>query len=121
MSDEAKKALEQFLIALLDGLKDGATWAKEQVPLVLQEKLAFDFVWALACVVFFLLALFVCWRTIKWAITEDCPLDGDLVVPFAGLGCVFSLVGVVANSQTAFQIYFAPRLYLLEWAMALVK
>lgn len=121
MSDEAKKALEQFLIALLDGLKNGATWAKEQVPLVLQEKLAFDFAWSAVLFVSAALVAYASYRFVRWVLSDGETLieHPELVMMMAPFAYVFLTGGAALKSML--QIYFAPRLYLLEWAMDLVK
>lgn len=130
MSDEAKKALEESLVGMLKAAQDGATWAQGQIPLVLQEKLAFDFwlaaIWGVLSVA--LLLWYFTGLRARIARAEAYggpPSDAEIALAQLVVGGVLSfmaLLGLVFECiPTALKITLAPRLYILEWARELVR
>jgi hypothetical protein len=132
MTEETKKALEAYLLQLVEASKQGAAWAKDQVPLVLQEKLVFD---AWTCIVHLvsggLLIVAVWWlRTRVIKATKGLGAHD----PFPEqVGYWLSLIGASFITVVSYGVYiypcvilllkikYAPRVYLLEWALALAK
>jgi hypothetical protein len=128
MSDEMRKALEAFLMNLLAGAQKwgekGADFAAEQIPLVLKEKLYYDFAWATVWLVFGLTLLVIAnkvgiklWKSAETG--EDDRLFGSVVIRL--MGTVFALPFVFTNLNTMLKIGLAPRVYIIEWLTSLVR
>lgn len=123
MSDELQKQLAAMLAQLGNFAGDASKFASEQIPPLVQEKIALGriegTVWFLASivVVWFVVSL---WRRLRRWQPED---DDDKGLAFAGLG-VLSL-GAFALFSLAFHTcataWFAPRLFIVEWLTALVQ
>lgn len=136
MSDEAKKALEQFLLSLLEATKEGAYRAAEQIPLVLQEKLRFA-LFSETIILLFTLAGMVLtvylFRLISRRRDERVRIEGSAFYRLSGgdlyatgqVGCValgvLSGVCCMLSIARVAKVLLAPRLYLLEWAMSLMR
>ena len=121
MNEQTKQLLSEYLTKLLHTLEAGATWTAEQVPLVVQEKLAFDFWWAIGGVVLGLLlslAPIPTWRlTRNW---EDEDARGTIRFLGTAIPVVVSTIFLITNVYTLLHILVAPRLYVLEWLRTLV-
>lgn len=109
---------------LLDAIEKGFQWTAEQIPLVVQEKLAYDF-WSSAIAATLLLGLGIGapfigrWIAKRPGFGAD---DGDIsyaTVLASFVGVVPILVGS-GYAFTVMKIYLAPRLYVLEWLRGLL-
>ena len=125
MSEELQKSLNEYLSSLASTVKDGATFAGEQIPLVIQEKLSFDLVWAIVWMVMGIILLVVC----GWLITmgrKVYNLDryNESIIGYAICSVASGLVGIglmLNNLYIILNITLAPRLYIVEWVMGMVK
>lgn len=122
MTPETQKLLEEALKSSLAALQSGAEFAKEQIPLILQEKLAYDFYYYL----FFSIIWTLIWSTsifyLRWSIktyhaSKSYDREGWLVGGWCGLvgTSIVYLIALTNNIPAMIQIHLAPRLYLLEW------
>lgn len=121
MDPKLQQALAESLTSALSAVKEGAATAKDQIPLVVQEKLTFDMAWAIVWVTMALILVGLAFRYWKraWQLTKeeggDAPVIlGPIVLLVTGVPMLFN------NLYTVFQIYFAPRLYVIEWISGLV-
>lgn len=126
MSDELKTQLTQLLGALLTNVQNAAGWAGGQIPLLIQEKILVDRIFLtvvfLVCLVVFVGSvklIFYCTTKLEncgWR-KEGKYVAGNIVgVVFA----VASLIVTIAASYDLFLVWFAPRLYILNWLRGMI-
>lgn len=132
VSEELKKALLDFTKSTLEAVKDGAhqtvDFAKEQVPLVLQEIVRARILEACAWAVFTAMLLTICiWisrRFDRWSKQEDCV---DVTGARIGYWAVRVPSIVIFGGLTLLNIFHAlyawwfPRLTILEYLANLAK
>ena len=126
MSDEMKATIEAAIRELLSAVQTGADFAKEQIPLILQEKLTYDLYKALFSIAFWLLlgvaAYIWCAFWVKRAKAEYNDSAGYYLlagIPIT-IAAIIALIVIPDCVLTVLQISIAPRLYLLEWLRGLV-
>lgn len=135
MNPELQKELVAWLAALRETAQQGTSFALEQAPLLVQEKIAYGRAWSLCltavCVVGFTVGVRF-WRA-GWvayqAARAEAERRGDLWIEteggvrcaMAAIGCVITGVFGVAATQMAVKAWFAPRLYIVEWLIDLLK
>lgn len=117
-------AVQEYLKAILSTAQSGAAFVKEQAPLVVQELISYgraiETIW-------FVLVVFITTPTIyfsikrwdslwKTTIEDDVPA---IILPIVGL--VASTVFLWNAIRDVTLVWFAPRLYVLEWAIGLTK
>lgn len=123
MDPALQQQLAEYLKAMLDTAKSGASFVADQAPLVVQEKIAYGRIMEplmLACglgLVWF--GFFLC-RKGKPYMAEG---HGAFIPLFMGGGISVILGGIViaVQANATVLVWAAPRLYVLEWAMSLVK
>jgi len=120
---ELQKQLAELLRALLANAQDAATWAKAEIPLLVQEKIAFGRAWETTGLVLFLVGvggLALAWR--KWN-AHQFDDDDDKVGVAVALTFASIVMGTFTGSQLhdTLLVWFAPRLYILEWLIGMVK
>lgn len=127
MSDELKTQLTQLLGALLTNVQNAAGWAGGQIPLLIQEKILVDRIF-LTVVLLVSLAVFVgsvklilhCTNALKntdWS-DEGQYIAGNIVGVAFGL---LSLSFILVSSYDLFLVWFAPRLYILNWLRGMIR
>ena len=137
MKQELEQRAQEALLAMLDGVQKAADFTVEQAPLVVKELLMWKFVYSLGLsLVFVLLAVvssYITYRFFAWGLqVEDeyrCRLRiykrdlEPIAICLSMLTAGFVIAGfsVALHSLDWLQILVAPRLYLLEYAAALVK
>jgi hypothetical protein len=139
MNPEIQKELLSWLQGLKGLVESGAAFAKEQIPQVLWEKILLDRVYLTILVVFGLLLIIgvpiafhkVFTRLInKFSEIHKKDRYGDDGHIIAGLivTCITGAVGFLTgfilffdNLYTCLNVWFAPRLYLIEWIKSLVS
>lgn len=117
MDEQTKKLLADYLAKLLNTADKAAAWTADQIPLVIQEKLAYDF-WSDAMIMVMLLVvigllIYSCPKLFKSGAEElgvACGCVATIMAPF-----------VIATAMQMTKIALAPRLYILEWLKELVK
>lgn len=129
MNDEAKQLLMEALKNVLASLQSGADFAKQQIPLVIQEKLAYDWyyylffttlwtgLWVIAGIwcVYWVRSYYAQkqWYDEEWRSSLG-------YLPFAFM--TIALLAALGNNISAMiQISVAPHLYLLEWLRGFIK
>ena len=125
MDPKIQDTLNEGLKTVLAGLQAGADFAREQLPLVCQEKLAYDFYYYVFFTGMWLAAALIAgvwaysWH--KAARREGHP-DFLAAAYFpAGMVWAATVCALGNNVPNMIQIYFAPRLYLMEWLLSMVK
>ena len=126
MNDELKKVLTDYLLRLLSAVEKGVEFTADQIPLVIQEKLTYDF-WesALWATLFYTLTIISCGGlsiSIRAADKRDWEdtLTIILVITFAVLSCAGIGWFLEGGEEVArmLKIHLAPKLYILEWLRA---
>ena len=125
MDDNLKQQLSELLALLLNSAKDGAMWAKGEIPLLIQEKLTYGLASSLfaivLCAVLFTAAVYTfCWG---WRKTNEEGYYGDMGVVMMVLSATFGipvLICFIIEAQGVLKIWLAPRLYIVEWLSGLV-
>ena len=115
MSEQMSKIVQEYLTKLLSAIESGATFTAEQVPIIIQEKLAFDFWWAVAGLILGILLWLLYPRL--WTSTANIDDEDRGAVRFAGSAVITLVSGslIIANSYNLLFILMAPRLYIIEW------
>ena len=130
MNEQLQKELAAWLSQLRGAAESGVNFALEQAPLVVQEKILYgrvvETVWlliGLACVAACIVLLPKMWRKAIHLVNNE-RWDEITYIP-----CVITTI--VATIPTFFivevhiapviKVWFAPRLYVVEWLATLVK
>ena len=117
MNDETKAMLGAYLKKMLEAIEHGATFAGEQIPLVIQEKLHFELVMNILWgAFFFLIYVGLMIPIVRWW-KKDVPAYSDEIEARIGITAVSQLllIPTFINVTKALKITLAPRLYILEW------
>lgn len=131
MDPKLSEQLQQTLAALLANAQDAAAWTKGQIPLLVQEKIVFGRVWNTAMLVLCCAIAVVAFRTAKhfYCIADasrDSRYDiwperpGGLLNVIASITCLVATAFAMGFSYDVALVWFAPRLYIVEWLMAQV-
>lgn len=138
MNDDLQKQLADLLAKLMTVAQDGATWAGQQIPPLVQEKILYGRVVHSLYVVLFAI---VAWRAAvsargffqqacaQRAAKSKSGFDSDIWPDrpggLASIACALVTMitaGIaLANVQRALLVWLAPRLYIVEWLADLVK
>ena len=115
-----KEQLEQYLLEAVEALKTGAEWVGGEIPLLIQEILIFNGVWAGVLVLIGLVGFTLVCVTVKRMYHEASEKRDDellfLAIVVGVIGGIITVVITLMNLHTVLQIVLAPRLYLLEYA-----
>lgn len=128
MPDTVNTALK----AVLDALQSGVTFAKAEIPLLLKEKLAYDFYSTaveLSLVILIAVGLiisFVQFRKYdhKRGAFNDYnkePIGTIVTGVVGGVWLIITITSLFHDLDILFKISLAPRLYLMEWLVSIVK
>lgn len=115
-----KDIVNSFLTELLEFSKDAGAFAKEQVPLVLQEYIAWGIASSIVWLLPFLVMLFFSVRVWKWAVREAEDSDGFSIAA-AFLYSIIMLPGLIINLLDLTKAIVAPRVYLIETLSDLIR
>lgn len=124
MSEELQKQLAEMLKSLMATAQDATTWAKGEIPLLVKEKIMLGRVEeTVYFVVSLLVGAVILYYSLKlwkhsWQLTKE---DADEPVILANIIGVILSVVVIYPSHNFFTVWFAPRLYIIEWLTSLVK
>ena len=126
MNEALEAQLSELLSKLIANVEKGTSFAADQIPLVVQEKLTVDFVWS-----FVFLVLMSLLYAGALALARVCYLKyknndpysyasyhGDWLIGCNVIWVVSTLVWAVVTLATAksiLYIWLAPRIYVLEW------
>lgn len=125
MNPDLQKQLAEMLAKLTDATTGAATWAQTQVGPLVQEKIAFGRAWETTSLLMAIaLAVFLgylCKRS--WQKAKDDDYDNPCW-PIAGvmtlLGVLGMFFGIADTLQSFLMVWFAPRLYIVEWLKSMV-
>lgn len=123
MNEETKKLLHDYLTKILEGAERGADFVMEQAPEVAKEIVAYGRAVETAYVVGFLLAVLIPIAIAPWAIRKLRQIDNE-AAGFAAFLMIPALLGTLSLFQCLsefMKVWFAPRLYLIEYIKDLVK
>lgn len=131
MNDHLQQELAAWLSRLREATDAGASFALEQAPLIVQEKVAYGRVvltsWTVLLLAASMLSAYVVWRHIRTAQVkrgEDYDFIDDthpgVIIPFS-IATALTLATGLGVATDAAQVWFAPRLYVLEWLAGLLK
>lgn len=122
MNEQLQKELAAWLSQLREATQSGASFAIDQAPKIVQEKII---VGRVEETVFFV-ALVALTFGLAWFVRhvsrDDYPSEGAIIGSiFAGIGmCITAVLSFVAFHNAA-MAWFAPRIYVIEWLVGMVK
>lgn len=117
---ETRDIVNQFLTELLEFSKDAGAFAKEQVPLVLQEYIAWGIASSIVWMLPFLFAAYFLPRVWRWAI--ECADGSEGLSIFAAIAMSAVVVStVIYHVLEITKAVVAPRVYLIETLSDLLK
>ena len=120
MSNELQAALTKLLESLLATAEKAVDLGAEQLPLVVQEYLAWGIAAAAVWAVFCTLTLIAGLAAMRWTWGNERLWDylnepaGIFLTLGSGCMVVGGIVGSITNTLTLIQITVAPRVYLIE-------
>lgn len=123
MNDELQKQLADMLAKLSAAAEHGATWAGDQIPPLVQEKILLGRIESVITAVLFVGILYIGVRFLQYCHRLQWDVDDHgQIIPatiFGGILIVFGVVGTLINLHVAALAFFAPRLYIVEWLVGL--
>jgi hypothetical protein len=127
MNEQLQKELAAWLSKIREGAEAAGSFVLEQAPLVVQEKVMFGRVFhtveTMLLAVAFVALVYGCWKFGNMARRNDFGEAGWFVpavaCTIAGIATFHE--GVYYALPQALKVWFAPRLYVLEWLTGLVK
>jgi hypothetical protein len=126
VNEQLQQQLAEYLKAIATTAEKGAGFVIEQAPLVVQEKIAYGRVVETATLVAALAGAVALYRFTRWSWTQAVADDFDNPLYFLGgivgaVGVTVAAIGSVGQFNAVAMVWFAPRLYILEWALSLIK
>jgi hypothetical protein len=151
MSPELQQQLTQYLALLLDAVRTGVAFTQEQVPLIIQEKIFLARLQHTTWLVVGVVMTFLLVHFVKTAFLRGFEADAEWtrytrayeeanvnvrktlthtagakwaqtwmnILP--GLVCLMGPFMIMTHLTMCYQVWFAPRLYILEWLIQVVK
>jgi hypothetical protein len=130
VSDELKSATIDLIRGLKSAVESGAALAKQEIPQVLWEKVVMDRAFytalELICVgCIFAFFWFLPSRILRANegqkyVTSPGNISAVIITIFHGALTVIAIFVGSLNFYTLFQVWFAPRIYIIEWVRGLV-
>ena len=126
MNDQLQEAIKQMIDKSVAAIEKGASFASEQVPDIIQQYL----MWAMAERILFVVLMAVTWLVAYKAVfvwskqeSEYGMMSGSKMIASMAGGIVSLITGVIgiASIFGIVQILIAPKVFLLEKFMSLVK
>lgn len=129
MSKELDSALIDLISQTKDGVKAGLGFLQQQIPDVIQQLLLWKFYESIITIILltllFLVGGYLNYRQYKWvkASKESGKYWDESILIFNGLQVLwlFPCSAIILNIYTIIQLYFAPKIYLMEYAAHLLK
>jgi len=136
--DVSKSEAERLLKFLNETFEEGKQFVIEQAPSVLRELVVWKRTEHTVLAVLSLLASLVCvyvlWRCCRWTMTRQKDFWNDDSVPnvlsaighMVGIiggfiGSIAFLHGMIPQAKASFQVWMAPRIYLIEYLTSLLE
>lgn len=133
MDEKTKTLVYEYLKKLLEATEKGVQWTADQIPLIIQEKLNYDFWYSISWMIFGVVLVLGAWLfchlyedyanknfpiSDPWKIDQK---DARITRVFVRIGSLIVGIGfVTVNGPVALKIAVAPRLYILEWLRGLM-
>jgi hypothetical protein len=128
-------ALKQQLLTMLQGLaeaaKTGTSWVTGQIPPLVYEKIAFGRAWESVLFLLFVSAAIALYTlsTKTWGIVwnytpkrySDDAVGWGFAAFFCSAGFILCTIAAMIQLREVVLVWFAPRLYIVEWLLSLVK
>jgi cbb3-type cytochrome oxidase subunit 1 len=120
-----KEELLKNLAGIIDYVKQGADFVKEQAPLFIQEYITFK-IWLYAfdvvmSVIAFVVGVIVFRKGYKNYIEDDLGIDGTLTMLVGSFLAVVAFITFVCCVEELMKVYFAPRYFLVDSLLSLGK
>lgn len=124
MNEQLQKQLAEMLSKLTAVAQDAGKFAADQIPPLVQEKIAFGRISEtiqLVIVVVLVAAMFrIARRCFRAAAAEDS--DGYMVGgALAAFGTIVFALGAAFQINTTLMVWMAPRLYIVEWLREMAR
>lgn len=123
MNEQLQNALAKLLTSLMSSIQDGAMFAQEQLPEVLDQLLTYKLVRSLgiSCVLL-AFGLIYTWKVLPkfWKAARE-GFDGSEVIVIFVTALIYTVVGIALFNAAWIQILIAPKVYLIEYAASLAK
>lgn len=124
MNEQLQKELAVWLSTLRESAQSAGNFAIEQAPLVVQEKILYGRISAVFIFVIFLGLLFAALRVVAYCRTQAKKHPHSDWSIGTGFSCLlpilFAVLSMVAAHDVLY-VFFAPRLYIIEWLAGLLK
>jgi hypothetical protein len=129
MNPDVQKALLSWLQGIQQLAAQGKDFILTQAPQVVQEKVAWGRAWETIELVIFLAILsfgiWGCRKTFHWAVAKNKGYkDGMQWLVFAFPVCFPTVIifwMTMYQLYVTLQVWFAPRLYIIDWIISMVK
>jgi hypothetical protein len=114
--------LTQWLHTLRTGVETGAAFAGEQIPLIIQEKIAYEraYLSIVSGVLWTVTITGLSVMVYGWRRRSVCDPFGYMLGGGVGAGFT-ALIFFIDFCRPLIQVWTAPRLYIVEWLASLVK
>lgn len=134
MNPDLQKALADFLSTLTTSAQTAIGVVGEQIPPILKERILLGRIEESIEIIFALCCLIAIWPLIKltqtyWVKADEAVYDQDDIFVFMGGICgggaavcfLLSMVFIFGRFHNFVAVWFAPRLYVVEWLLSLKK
>lgn len=128
MNDEMQKQLADYLATIATAAKTGGAFVIEQAPLIVQEKLSYGRIMEPAQLLLFLAITAGSVWLFRWGLQHQHKwrqtANAELGYAAMGIGIILAVVFSICSCiQTGYviSVWFAPRLYIIEWVAGLLK
>lgn len=120
-----KEEILNNLSGLIEYVKQGADFVKEQAPLYVQEMINYG-IWTsvFETLLYFFIAIFLIWCIVKLYKSIEEEEDAKEYAPIflvLGIGVIIMLVVTSISFETLIQAVVAPRVYVVEKLMSICK
>lgn len=126
MSKDLQKQLAELLAGLMNFASDAKQFAAQQIPPLVQEKITLgrveESIYFAACMALFAGGMYALWHFWKWGVAagkEDDDMYGPLCLGSL-LILAISVVPPLRDLHDFLLVWFAPRLYIVEWLKTMV-
>lgn len=126
MNEELQKQLAALLAGLLHVAGDAAKFAGDQIPPLVQEKIIFgrvdETLQLVLVVAVCIVSIVLCTRCVRRLIAGKFDDEFGWVFGTVGTGAValFTLFASAMQLEMVLMVWFAPRLYIVEWLKGMV-
>lgn len=126
MNPDLQKQLAELLARGMDVASDASKWAAQQIPPLVQEKIVFGRAYETAAEIGSLVMAAILIRLAMklWRLAHADDYDNPLHVVgglITSIVCVLPVICAISEAESFFMVWFAPRLYIVEWLRTFVK